>query len=568
MTTAYHQSTQQWEADILGLFANRDKHEKAFTNMVDSYNELVQKLSYYVEQNKHLESTTQNAKDQHEKMARQVTVLREQGSPMNQKRSAELEAQVASLKDERAELYKTQGTNAQRLLDLNDILRNKDATLAQNKEEIRRLTEANTIFAHKNQDMQERLNEKNVTIQVIQDELQTLQLEMGKLDERQRELERENAQLLQRWLKMKNEEADRMNAANVFLENEQQETASLSQPVQSPGTRSLRSVGPDSPTQSNWRGQSTIFSIIPQISSRKITTHDSEVNTVAMSNGGTVFATGSNDKKIKIWDVKTGALKSTLTGCLQAVMCVSFNATDELLLGASNDNAARLWHLGTGRPRHTLTGHIGKVFSARFNPDSSKVVSGSHDRTIKVWDLQKGYCIRTMFTFASVNDVCLLDFDGSTIASGHLDNNLRFWDARSGNCVKEVTGIHVGQITSVCPSSDGTQILTNSRDNTVRILDVRTYETLSVLHADGYKTGTNWSKACFSPDGQYVVSGSADGTLYYWSTRDGTVEKTTKEQSGPIVGVSWSNSTVVSAEKDKTVVIWGTTARRPTVYEK
>ncbi|KAG0339463.1 hypothetical protein BG004_006812 [Podila humilis] len=325
---------------------------------------------------------------------------------------------------------------------------------------------------------------------------------------------------------------------------------------------------PESPTQNNWRNNSAIFSIIPQISNRKLTAHESEVNTVAMSNGGTMFATGSNDKKIKIWDIKTGSLKSTLTGCLQSVMCVSFNATDELLLGASNDNAARLWHLGTGRPRHTLTGHIGKVFSARFNPDSSKVVSGSHDRTIKVWDLQKGYCIRTMFTFASVNDVCLLDFDGSTIASGHLDNTLRFWDARSGNCVKEVTGIHLGQITSVCPSADGTQILTNSRDNTLRIVDVRTYETLSMLHADGYKTGTNWSKACFSPDGQYVVAGSGDGTLYYWSTRDGTVEKTVKEQSSPIVGVSWMNSSVVSAEKEKTVVVWGTTARRPTVYEK
>ncbi|KAG0293148.1 hypothetical protein BGZ98_002307 [Dissophora globulifera] len=567
--TMTHQSTQHWESDILNLFATRDKHEKAFTNMVESYNGLVQKLSFFVEQNKLLETTAASSKEQHDKMARQFTVLREQGSPLNQKRSAELEAQIVSLKDERAELYKTQGTNAQRLLDLNDILRAKDTTLAHNKEEIRRLTESNNILAHKHQEMVDLVNEKNITIQVIQDELTTLQLEMGKLDERQRDLERENAQLLQRWLKKMNEEAERMNAANVFLENEQQEVSSLAPHPQSPpSTRSLRSMVPESPTQANWRGGSTIFSIIPQISLNRITSHDSEVNAVAMSNGGSMFATGSNDKKIKIWDIKTGALKSTLTGCLQAVMCVSFNATDELLLGASNDNAARLWHLGTGRPRHTLTGHIGKVFSARFNPDSSKVVSGSHDRTIKVWDLQKGYCIRTMFTFASVNDVCLLDFDGSTIASGHLDNNVRFWDARSGNCVKEVTGIHLGQITSVCPSSDGTQILTNSRDNTLRILDVRTYETLSVLHADGYKNGTNWSKACFSPDGQYVVAGSANGALYYWSTRDGTVEKTIKEQSSPIVGVSWSGSSVVSAEKDKTVVIWGTTARRPTVYEK
>ncbi|KAF9190262.1 hypothetical protein BGZ51_008793 [Haplosporangium sp. Z 767] len=569
MTTAAHPASQQWEADILSLFANRDKHEKAFTNMVESYNGLVQKLTHYVDENKLLEASAQNSREQHDKMARQVTVLREQGSPMNQKRSAELEAQVNSLKDERAELYKTQGTNAQRLLDLNDILRLKDSTLAQNKEEIRRLTETNHFLAHKNQELTDLVNEKNITIQVIQDELTTLQLEMGKLDERQRDLERENAQLLQRWLKKMNEEADRMNAANVFLENEHHEAITHAPSLQSPpSTRSLRSMGPESPTQSNWRGGSAIFSIIPQISSRKLTVHDAEVNTVSLSNGGSMVATGSNDKKIKIWDIKTGSLKSTLTGCLQSVMCVSFNATDELLLGASNDNATRLWHLGTGRPRHTLTGHIGKVFSARFNPDSTKVVSGSHDRTIKVWDLQKGYCIRTMFTFASVNDVCLLDFDGSTIASGHLDNNLRFWDARSGNCVKEVTGIHLGQITSVCPSTDGSQILTNSRDNTLRILDMRTYETLSVLHADGYRTGTNWSKACFSPDGQYVVSGSADGTLYYWSTRDGSVEKTTKDQSSPIVGVSWVNSSVVSAEKDKTVVIWSTTARRPTVYEK
>ncbi|KAG0060915.1 hypothetical protein BGZ90_003819, partial [Linnemannia elongata] len=133
MTMAHH-GTPQWETDILGLFVQRDRHEKAFTNMVESYNGLVQKLTFYVDQNKHLESSAQNSKDQHDKMARQVSVLREQGSPMNQKRSAELEAQVASLKEERAELYKTQGTNAQRLLDLNDILRVKDANLAQGKE--------------------------------------------------------------------------------------------------------------------------------------------------------------------------------------------------------------------------------------------------------------------------------------------------------------------------------------------------------------------------------------------------------------------------------------------------
>jgi len=39
-----------------------------------------------------------------------------------------------------------------------------------------------------------------------------------------------------------------------------------------------------------------------------------------------------------------------------------------------------------------------------------------------------------------------------TLASGHLDNNLRFWDVRSGKDIKEMTGIHLGQITSVSVS--------------------------------------------------------------------------------------------------------------------
>ncbi|KAG0314110.1 hypothetical protein BG000_005660, partial [Podila horticola] len=114
----------------------------------------------------------------------------------------------------------------------------------------------------------------------------------------------------------------------------------------------------------------------------------------------------------------------------------------------------------------------------------------------------------------------------------------------------------------------GFQVLTNSRDNTLRILDVRTYKTQVILQAEGYKTGTNWSRACFSPDDQYVLAGSADGKLFYWSATDGVIEKTAQDQKSPIVGVAWSHGTVVSAEKDRSVVVWNAIARRSVVYVK
>ncbi|RKO83771.1 WD40-repeat-containing domain protein, partial [Blyttiomyces helicus] len=233
--------------------------------------------------------------------------------------------------------------------------------------------------------------------------------------------------------------------------------------------------------------------------------HDSDINCIQISRDGALLGTGGNDKKLILYDSKTGACvaSATLVGCNQAVMCVSFNATSDHVLGTSNDNA------------HTLTGHIGKVYAARFT-DSNRVISGSHDRTIKLWDLAKGYCIKTIFTLSSCNDLISLDGDGTVIVSGHLDNNLRIWDTRSGNLVKEVTGIHSGQITGVEASPS-------------------------------------------SPDGQYVASGSADGALYFWNAAQGRVEKVLREHRSPVCGVVWNpngGSSVCSADKDKTIVVW------------
>ncbi|CAG8739756.1 30093_t:CDS:10 [Gigaspora margarita] len=554
-----------WQGDLVVKLLLRDRREKAFKDFVESYNSLVQKLGKFADRNAELELSEKSATEKSANLSREIEILKEQGSPINQKRTAELEQQIQSLKEERAELYKTQGTNAQRLLDVNDMLRNHEETAKKNKEEIQRLSEANQTLTNKVDLQAQVLREKDVTIQLLQDEVATLQLELGKIDERMKDLEKENGQLLQRWLKKMNEEAERMNEANLFYESALEVHAKALEfqsgvvivdkeftpkPVTftesgigSTRTRSRSSAGPV---------------IIPLAVAKKLTPHDGEIHTIQSSADGSMFATGSADKTIKIFDATTGQTKQSLSGSIQSIMHVSFNSTNDMIAGASNDNAARLWHLKTGRIRLTLTGHVGKVYSSRFNGDSSKVITGSHDRTIKVWDLQKGYCIRTIFSFSSCNDVVPLDEEGTTLVSGHLDNNLRFWDVRSGKDIKELTGIHLGQITSVSVSPDGSKVLTNSRDNTLKIVDLRTYDVEQTLHADGYKTGANWSKSCFSPDGRYVAAGSLDGTIFYWNIQKSKLEKTAKEHNALVCGVSWSpqGGQVFSADKDRTVCIW------------
>ncbi|EEB87311.1 hypothetical protein MPER_15395, partial [Moniliophthora perniciosa FA553] len=56
---------------------------------------------------------------------------------------------------------------------------------------------------------------------ILHDEISTLQLELGQIEERNATLTKDNAKLLQRWLDAKQAEANKMNEANEFYEDMQ-----------------------------------------------------------------------------------------------------------------------------------------------------------------------------------------------------------------------------------------------------------------------------------------------------------------------------------------------------------
>jgi autophagy-related protein 16 len=62
------------------------------------------------------------------------------------------------------------------------------------------------------------LREKDVTIQILQDELAALQLEMVTTEDKIKRLGQENDELLKRWMNKMNEEAEKMNEATQFYE--------------------------------------------------------------------------------------------------------------------------------------------------------------------------------------------------------------------------------------------------------------------------------------------------------------------------------------------------------------
>ncbi|KAG9470147.1 hypothetical protein GDO78_018759 [Eleutherodactylus coqui] len=283
--------------------------------------------------------------------------------------------------------------------------------------------------------------------------------------------------------------------------------------------------------------------------------HDSEIHAVKFSPNSKMVATGGADRVVKIWDVVGGQLQcqQVLHGCNGGITSIDFDSSGAQLLAASFDGSAHLWKLGS-KSSDTLTGHMGKVTAARFKMSPYRAVTSSMDRTIKEWDLHKAACIRSIAVPSYCSDVVCSD---SYMISGHHDKKIRFWDSRSRVLIREVTLEE--KVTSLFMEPEQRQLLSCSRDDVLRLIDLRMGSVLLTFRADGFKCGCDWNKAILSPDATYSMSGSSDGTIFIWNTQTGLLERSLSgEHSAAVNAVAWSVSGeyVVSVDRGRKAVLW------------
>ncbi|XP_047546821.1 protein Atg16l2 isoform X1 [Lutra lutra] len=342
--------------------------------------------------------------------------------------------------------------------------------------------------------------------------------------------------------------------------------------------------------------------------------HLSEVNAVCFGPSSSLLATGGADRLIQLWNVVGGRLEAdqTLEGAGGSITSVDFDPSvrglslndmgcllcglpnplsmiwealrqplpqlsglkdvasvqvqvkglrlplpsfqGSQVLAATYNQAAQLWKVGEVQSKETLSGHTDKVTAAKFKLTRHQAVTGSRDRTVKEWDLGRAYCSRTINVLSYCNDVVCGDH---VIISGHYDQKIRFWDSRVP-CCTQVIPVQ-GRVTSLNLSYDQLHLLSCSRDDTLKVIDLRVSNIRQVFRADGFRCGSDWTKAVFSPDKSYALAGSWDGALYIWDVDTGKLEGSLR---GPhctaINAVAWcaSGSHVVSVDQARKVVLW------------
>ncbi|XP_075827728.1 protein Atg16l2 isoform X2 [Microtus pennsylvanicus] len=295
---------------------------------------------------------------------------------------------------------------------------------------------------------------------------------------------------------------------------------------------------------------------IPTQAQDVLDAHLSEVNAVCFGPNSSLLATGGADQLIHLWNVVGGRLEAnqTLRGAGGSITSVDFDPSGSQVLAATYNQAAQLWKVGETQSKETLSGHKDKVTAAKFKLTRHQAVTGSRDRTVKEWDLGRAYCSRTINVLSYCNDVVCGDH---IIISGHNDQKIRFWDSRGPHCIQVIPV--QGRVTSLSLSHDQLQLLSCSRDNTLKVIDLRLSNIRQVFRADGFKCSSDWTKAVFSPDRSYALAGSSNGALYIWDVDTGKLESSLEgPHCAAVNAVAWcfSGNHVVSVDQGRKVVLW------------
>ncbi|XP_036393053.1 autophagy-related protein 16-like isoform X2 [Megalops cyprinoides] len=596
-----------WKRHIAEQLKQRDRVQRqAFEEIIHQYNRLLEKSDLQAVLSERLQADKSDLQN------------RQDLSPgVDVSRSDALLQEMAQIRirhqEELTELHKKRGELAQNVIELNNQMQLKDKEIQSNEAKMLQYQQRISELEAECRELRSNLQDLERANQTLKDEYDALQITFSALEDKLRRTTEDNQELVSRWMAEKAQEANRLNAENekdsrrrqAKLQKDLAEAAKEPLPLEPDDDIEVLSedtaegVGPADVSPSRTPGRtpskrisqppasglldsiSSIFGRrrsvnsyssspdsaetqtgacaevrVPSTALHTFDAHDGEVNAVCFSPGSRLLATGGMDRRVKLWEVVSGRCeqKGALTGSNAGITSIEFDSTGSHLLAASNDFASRIWTVDDLRLRHTLTGHSGKVLSARFLLDNVRIVSGSYDRTLKLWDLRSKVCMKTVFAGSSCNDIVCTE---QCVMSGHFDKKVRFWDIRAESIVRELELL--GRITSLDLNHDRTELLTCSRDDLLKIIDLRNNVVRQSFSAQGFKCGSDWTRVTFSPDGCYVAAGSADGTLFVWNVLTGKVERTLdKHHSSAINAVSWSPSGahVVSVEKGSKAVLW------------
>ena len=282
----------------------------------------------------------------------------------------------------------------------------------------------------------------------------------------------------------------------------------------SPDTSMLATVGNS--------GEIRIWDVATGKLDTTIIGHTRAVTSVAMLSDGTTLVTANRDQPMQLWDTLTTKNKRTIQGARPpySVSAVAYSP-DETILASGTYEDVMLWNTDTLEKTATLKGHRGQMTNVVFSPDGRTLAAfGMYDKTIQLWNVTTKEEKFKLNGHAEKIFSLAFSPDGTLIAtaetlSSQEEHAIRLWDAKTGKNIATFANIVNARsgrqlpVMAVAFSPDGKVVASLDLSTDIQLWDVETKKhksTLNVNVMDIYGSYDENMDIAFSPDGTTLVS--------------------------------------------------------------
>jgi polar amino acid transport system permease protein len=308
---------------------------------------------------------------------------------------------------------------------------------------------------------------------------------------------------------------------------------------------------------------------------------------LSLSADGKFLAAGTEDGAVIVWqmpaeirtrvpagfDISAEApwRSQNLSGHKAAVIAVAFAPKGSELLSVSRDGQVRLWQPAVDNNSTVVLTVGGEwLVDAAFSGDLGRLATVDEAGVVEVWDLEGGSQVRAFDPIESPSQAVALSADGRLVAAG-TGNDIAVWEVDSGERVQVMEGRwedpeeqtdwlgHDDLVTTLAFSPDGELLVSGSADTTI-IWELETGEPrwLSEGH---WATVTAMT---FDPTGEFLLTGGRDNKVRNIRVAGGKSTASYEGHLSAVYGTAYGpeETTILSASGDGTVRLWETTNQR------